>query len=199
MTKVKEGCASCFWHFLGIFIYIFDLRYFCFDFVYFFFQILILVYTVLPNIILQSFTAWQGWTQRGFQGFSGTPFWLKISFSLEILDKFGIPKYSHFFSLHLILPFNKTILLPIIVCKIVGWVANSVDPDQMPHSVESNLVLHCLLRVVCLIVKNKYGNWSNWTCSKIILDALLHSVTQVVKLPKFEWNFVLWITYWTNN
>ena len=32
--------------------------------------------------------------------------------------------------------------------------ANSVDPDEMPHSVASHLGLHCLLRPVSL---NTYG------------------------------------------
>ena len=30
-----------------------------------------------------------------------------------------------------------------------GWVVNSVDPDQMPHYVASDLGLHCLLTPVC--------------------------------------------------
>ena len=28
------------------------------------------------------------------------------------------------------------------------WVANSIEPDQTPHSVASDLGLHCLLRPV---------------------------------------------------
>ena len=39
--------------------------------------------------------------------------------------------------------------------------ANSVDPDQMPHSVASDLGLHCLLRPVCPITKDYYGMWIN--------------------------------------
>ena len=34
------------------------------------------------------------------------------------------------------------------VYKIDGWVANSVDPDQMLHSAASDQGLHCLLRLV---------------------------------------------------
>ena len=30
--------------------------------------------------------------------------------------------------------------------KIAGWLANHVDPDQMPYFVASELGLHCLLR-----------------------------------------------------
>ena len=43
--------------------------------------------------------------------------------------------------------------------KIAGWVANSVDPDEMPHSAASHLGLNCLLRPVCL---NTYGKYSNY-------------------------------------
>ena len=35
--------------------------------------------------------------------------------------------------------------------------ANSVDPDQMPHNVASDLGLHCLLRPVCPNTKEYYG------------------------------------------
>ena len=60
--------------------------------------------------------------------------WLKISFSwknLNKLDKLGIPCLPYMFIyliLYLILLFNKSILPPVNVCKVVGWVANSVDP-----------------------------------------------------------------------
>ena len=33
--------------------------------------------------------------------------------------------------------------------KIFGGVAKDVDPDEMTHSVVSDLGLHCLLRPVC--------------------------------------------------
>ena len=35
--------------------------------------------------------------------------------------------------------------------KTTGWVANSIDPDQMPHSVVTDLSLHCLLRHVPIL------------------------------------------------
>ena len=35
--------------------------------------------------------------------------------------------------------------------------ANSVGPDQMPHSVASDQGLHCLLRPVCPNIKGYYG------------------------------------------
>ena len=39
----------------------------------------------------------------------------------------------------------------LLIClKTTGWVANSVDPDQMPQNVASDLGLHCLLSPVCL-------------------------------------------------
>ena len=44
------------------------------------------------------------------------------------------------------------------VCKIAGWVANSVDPDQTPRSAASDQGLHSLLRPVFLNTKSKYGN-----------------------------------------
>ena len=42
--------------------------------------------------------------------------------------------------------------------KIAGWLANSVDPDETPHSVASHLGLLCLLRPVC---PNTYGKYSS--------------------------------------
>ena len=35
--------------------------------------------------------------------------------------------------------------LPMIMCKIAGWVSNRLDPDQTPRSAASDLDLHCLL------------------------------------------------------
>ena len=43
---------------------------------------------------------------------------------------------------------NKSIYYPILCLKVAGWVANSADPDEMPHYVASHLGLHCLLRHV---------------------------------------------------
>ena len=96
--------------------------------------------------------ACQGRIQRGFMGFSRTPLWLEISFSWEFLDKFDesgtlsiwwVWDTFHYTSL------NKSILLPVNVCKIAGWEANSVDLDQTPRSAASDLGLHCLPRPVC--------------------------------------------------
>ena len=39
--------------------------------------------------------------------------------------------------------------------KIAGWLSNSVDPDEMPHSAASHQGLHCLLRPVCLNIYSK--------------------------------------------
>ena len=62
---------------------------------------------------------------------------------------YGIyPNYSHPL-LFIILLFNKSTLLPVNVCKIVGLVANSVDLDQTPCSATYDLGLHCLRRPVC--------------------------------------------------
>ena len=38
--------------------------------------------------------------------------------------------------------------------------ANNVDPDQMPHSVASDLGLHCLLRPVCPNIYGYHGNFN---------------------------------------
>ena len=91
--------------------------------------------------------------KRCFARFSQTHLRLKISFSWEILDKF-----DKFGTLFLIPLLNKSRLLPVNMCKIAGWVANRVDPDQMLHSAASDLGLHCLLRPICPNTKSKYGN-----------------------------------------
>ena len=44
---------------------------------------------------------------------------------------------------------KKTISLPGEMSKIVGGVANSADPDQMPCFVASDLCLNCLFTAVC--------------------------------------------------
>ena len=60
---------------------------------------------------------------------------------------------------YLILNLNKYSLLPTVVSEIAEWVANSVDPDEMP-------CLQCLTRVytVCLGLSDqihiiKYNKW----------------------------------------
>ena len=52
----------------------------------------------------------------------------------------------------------STIYYPILCLQIVGWVANSADSDEMPHSVVSHLGLHFLLRPVCPNTYGKYGS-----------------------------------------
>ena len=83
---------------------------------------------------------------------------------LDKFDKFRIPYLPLIvtpvlFPLYIILPFNKSILLPVPmnVCKIAIQVANSVDPDQTPHSAASDLGLHCLLGPVFPNMYCKYG------------------------------------------
>ena len=41
------------------------------------------------------------------------------------------------------------LLLPVNMCKISGWVANSVDPDQTPLNAASDRGLHYVLKHVC--------------------------------------------------
>ena len=67
-------------------------------------------------------------------------------------DKFVMPyypRYSQPLPLYLILLFNKSILLPVNVCKIAWCVVNSVDPDQTPRSAATDLGLHGLPKPVC--------------------------------------------------
>ena len=52
---------------------------------------------------------------------------------------------AHYLLTMLVINVNKSILLPVNVCKTAGCVANSEDPDQTPHSAASDLGLHCLL------------------------------------------------------
>ena len=59
--------------------------------------------------------------------------------------------------------------------KIAGWVANSVDPDEMPHSAASHLVLYCLLRPVGPNTYGKYGNFVKSSVSKCHLSVSLYS------------------------
>ena len=40
--------------------------------------------------------------------------------------------------------------------------ANSVDPDEMPHSAASHLGLLCLLRLVCLNTLGEYSIQTNF-------------------------------------
>ena len=53
---------------------------------------------------------------------------------------------------------TSTIYYPMFCLKIAGWVANSVDPDEMQHSAASHLALHCLLWPICQNTYCKYGN-----------------------------------------
>ena len=47
---------------------------------------------------------------------------------------------------------------PMLCLKIAGRVANSVDPDETPHSAASHLGLNCLHRPVCPNTYGKYGS-----------------------------------------
>ena len=64
---------------------------------------------------------------------------ISIVFTLNI----GTPELSTIIVLKLVCPFGYQ-----FEKKTVGGVANNVDPDQMPHSVASDLGLHCLLRLI---------------------------------------------------
>ena len=89
-------------------------------------------------------------------------FLYKFVFTINILTINILTPYS------LPLMFFKSILLPVNVCKMAGWVANSADPDRFAAS---DLGLLCLLRHVCkvesinvsLIKSNPPQKWS-WKC-----------------------------------
>ena len=57
-----------------------------------------------------------------------------------------------------LLTITSTIYCPMLCLKIAGWVANSVDPDQVTCSAVSHLGQHCLPRPVCPNTYSKYGN-----------------------------------------
>ena len=46
----------------------------------------------------------------------------------------------------------------------------SVDPDQMSHSVASDMGLHCLIKAVCLNNKDKYGKQNDKKSSQTCLN-----------------------------
>ena len=50
--------------------------------------------------------------------------------------------------------------------------ANSVDPDQIPHSMTSDLGLHCLLRLVWPSIKDFYGMSSPDRVAILLLSML---------------------------
>ena len=58
--------------------------------------------------------------------------------------------------------------------------ANSVEPDETPHSMASHLGLHCLLRPVC---PNTYGKCGNCSIKKeLCLPDYLEGTASLVKL-----------------
>ena len=74
--------------------------------------------------------------------FSRTPLWLKISYSWESFDKFGITYLHELFiplTLYLILRFFSTNNFSSCKCVKTCWV--SANPDQMRRSVASDLGL----------------------------------------------------------
>ena len=119
------------------------------------------------NYLLLEFSlfqkAFQGRIHMGFGG-SIEPLRLKISFSRETLDtfyNFRIPYLPQIFTaltFYRILLFNQSILLPVNVCKIARWVANSVDPpwsDAAFCGVWSGSTLFaqaCLSQYVCRVI-----------------------------------------------
>ena len=60
--------------------------------------------------------------------------------------------------------------------KTAGLVTNRVDPDQMPHSVASDLGLHCLFMHVCLNTWGKYNIFHLQFTNKVTTE-LLHLIS----------------------
>ena len=57
--------------------------------------------------------------------------------------------------------------------------ANSVDPDQMPHSAASDLDLQCLLQPVCPNIKGYYGMFI-MVCAE---DSICNSTGEQKNIP----------------
>ena len=81
---------------------------------------------------------------------------------------------------------TSTIHYPMLCLKIAEWVANSVDPDEMPRSAASHLGLYCLLRPVCPNTYGKYGiqNFRTfpivyYCCLTFPLSGLIQQTTNV--------------------
>ena len=63
--------------------------------------------------------------------------------------------------------------------KLAGWVANSVDQDETPHSAASHLGLSCLLRPVC---PNTYGKYGIWVYKYTVWSSFSVPVLEVVAI-----------------
>ena len=90
------------------------------------------------------------------EGFNRTPlpfdskshFQGKFCMHLINLGYRSNPKYSHPLLFTICFSSTSPFYYLWMFKKIAGWVANSVDPDQMLRSAASDLDLHCLLRLV---------------------------------------------------
>ena len=65
------------------------------------------------------------------------------------------PKYLDALTPYHPCPKHWTFYYWLMCLRTAGWVVNSVDPDQMPQNVASDLGLHCLLRPVSLKIWRK--------------------------------------------
>ena len=127
-----------------------------------------LKYPLLPLIL--ELWYWEG--QASANRVVATKFsiwsWSAVCYSFSSLNtstwKYHIyPKYSDTSTPYHICSkiWTSTIHYRMLCLKIAGWVANSVDPDETPHSAASHLDLYCLLRPVC---PNTYGKYGKMTC-----------------------------------
>ena len=64
--------------------------------------------------------------------------------------------------------------------------ANRIDPDQMLHSVASDLGLHCLQRLICPNTLGYYGMYSRTSVTQtLIMKTSLFKYTENF-IPKYE-------------
>ena len=103
-----------------------------------------------------------------------------------MIDKFHKNNYRYrsvLISDHLI-SVSVTLQYSPLVCRhLTGWVANSEDPDEMPHFSASHLGLHCLLRTVW---PNTYSKVQH-VVRVIVNQDQIFSDSAVLKLALYEW------------
>ena len=136
----------------------------------------------------------QGWFREGSAGSVECLFTQNFIFkdiSGRICGILLLPSIFTPLTLNLILLFNKSIQLPVNVCKIAWWVANCANPDQTPRSAASHLGLRCLLRPVFPNISGKYDNLIKSNPSEIILDPSLFANLfkgATLKIFSFPWS-----------
>ena len=83
--------------------------------------------------------------------------WAKITFYRDHVASTLIRRHFNVVCLLGVLNVEKVHLTTRDVSKIALWIANSIFPDQTPHSVVSDLALHSLHRIACPSTYATYG------------------------------------------